>query len=64
LGIEDAFSDAFCQGVIDRHVLPAFKAGKLDHGIIEGAKALVDRMKLYPTIPANDNEALSAKEAA
>jgi uncharacterized protein len=64
LGIEDTFSNAFCQDVIDLHILPAFKAGELERGIVKGVGTLVDRMKLRPTIPANDNEAAWAKEAA
>ena len=64
LGIEDSFSDAFCQEVLERYILPAFRSGELERGIVNGASALVDRMKRYPSNPANDNEAVSAKEAA
>ena len=64
LGIENSFSNEFCQTVIDGHIVPAFRDGDMERGIVEGVGALVDRMKLHPTVPANDNQPVPLKEVA
>lgn len=63
-GLERSFTNAFCQQVIDRDMLPHFKSGDYAAGIIAGTDALVARMRAHPTIPANDDTPESRKEAA
>ena len=55
LGIEDTFSDAFAERVLDTQSLPAFRDGQFEAGIIATTEALVANMRCHPTIAANDN---------
>ena len=56
-GLEQTFPDEWCQQVLDEIVLPAFRAGDYERGVIAGSDALMTRMEHFPTRPANDNEA-------
>lgn len=64
VGIEGTFTDPFCQQVLDDVILPAFKAGAFEAGIDSGTNMLIDRMKAYPSLPANDNEVGRVEDAA
>jgi uncharacterized protein len=45
-GLEGVLTDAFSSLVIQRQILPAFKAGDLPKGIADGTTALVDQLSL------------------
>lgn len=63
-GLERTFDDLFCKDVLDDAVLPQFREGDIEAGIVAGAEALMKRMQQHPTIPANDNASVSTREAA
>lgn len=63
-GLEKTFDDPFCKDVLEQTVLPAFRAGNLEAGILSGTEALIERMRQHPTIPANDNAPVHVTEAA
>jgi uncharacterized protein len=54
-GIEAAFSDLYCQEVLDKAILPRFREGDMEGGIIAGTEELIERMRENPTIRTNDN---------
>ncbi len=59
LGLEATFPDDFCQQVLDKRMLPALAKGEYEQAVSDGTDALIERMRAYPSIPANDNEARS-----
>ncbi len=63
-GIESTFTDLFCKNLIDEVMIPRFKEGDFEAGVEAGAQALVERMKRYPSQPANDNETIAGENAA
>ena len=64
LGLEDTFTDAYCQQVIDNVLLPAFRRGEFETGLQSATQVLVGRMRQSPTVPANDNGPESEMENA
>lgn len=55
-GLEGSLSDSFCAEVIREDILPIFKDGKMEEGIIAGADRLIEKMRMSPTIKLNDND--------
>lgn len=55
LGLERTFTDEYCQQVVDL-MLPYFREGKFDEGVTAGTEELVRHMRLYPSLPANDDK--------
>ena len=45
-GLETALPDAACQLIIDQHMLPHFREGRLTEGIEDGVAALIERLIL------------------
>lgn len=64
LGIEKTYPDAWAQEVIDKTMLPHFSHGEFGIGLEAAVEMIIERMKLYPTLPANDNIPTRASEAA
>ena len=62
-GLEASLSDPFCTKVIEEDILPHFRDGEMQSGILAGAKRLMEKMERTPTIDLNDNEKLT-REAA
>ncbi|MEH6661374.1 MAG: TPM domain-containing protein [Parasphingorhabdus sp.] len=54
-GLEASLSDPFCAEVIREAMLPAFSAGQMEEGILNGAARLIKKMQRVPSLPANDN---------
>jgi uncharacterized protein len=54
-GLEETFTDLYCKDVLDAAIMPRFRQGDMEAGVIAGVEALIDRMRKHPTIPANDN---------
>jgi len=54
-GIEETFTDLYCKDVIESAIIPRFREGNMEGGVVAGAEALIDQMRKHPTIPANDN---------
>lgn len=64
-GLEASFTDAYAQTVINDALLPNFKAGRFQQGIEAGVDRLIDKMRMAPTKPVNDNAPpKAAKDAA
>jgi uncharacterized protein len=63
-GIEVTFTDVYCAEVIENVILPRFREGKMEDGIIAGTEQLIEHMRDNPTIPVNDNAPTPAREAA
>ncbi len=63
-GIENTFTDLFCKDILDQIVLPRFREGDLESGVVAGVEALIAQMRKHPTIPANDNAPTIVREAA
>ncbi|GAA0297214.1 hypothetical protein GCM10009087_03740 [Sphingomonas oligophenolica] len=59
-GLEPIMTDALSSVIINETILPKFKAGDMPGGIIAGANAIADQMKL----PLEAGEARAAKLAA
>ena len=56
IGIEDTFTDLYAHDVLQEAVLPAFGNGDFEGGIEAGTTMMIERMREFPTIPANDNQ--------
>jgi uncharacterized protein len=63
-GIEDSFTDLYCKDVLDNVILPRFRDGEMDSGIVAGTEELIEHMRLNPTIQVNDNGPVEEREAA
>ncbi len=61
-GLEGSLNDPFCAKVIRDNMLPEFRDGKLQEGIMAGANKLITKMRMSPTIELNDNEPSTASE--
>jgi len=61
-GLEGSLNDPFCAKVIREDILPAFRNGELETGILVGADRLIAKMERIPTIDLNDNESLTQKK--
>lgn len=61
-GLEGSLSDPFCAQVIRENILPAFRNGNLQKGILAGADRLMSKMRATPTIGVNDNEPITASK--
>jgi len=57
LGLEESFTDEYCQQVLDDIMLPAFGDGNLEAAVMAGTEELVQHMQRHPSLPANDNTA-------
>jgi uncharacterized protein len=47
-GLEPVLTDALSSLIIQRKILPAFKAGKMEQGVVDGAEAIVAQLGLPP----------------
>lgn len=47
-GLEPVLTDALSSVIIQTRILPAFKAGKMEAGIVDGAEALIAQLGLPP----------------
>lgn len=47
-GLEPIMTDALAQGIIDDRILPKFRGGDMGGGIVDGANAIAEQMKLPP----------------
>jgi uncharacterized protein len=47
-GLEPLLTDALCGEILDNYVIPRFKEGKLDEGVIDGARELTRILLEYP----------------
>ncbi len=64
-GLESSFPDELCQIILDETILPQFREGLMQEGIVGGIHRILDRMKALQSEPSNDNDpAASAEEAA
>lgn len=63
-GIEATFTDVYCREVLEDAILPHFRAGDMQAGIVAGTSELILHMRKHPTIPANDNLPPAIEEAA
>lgn len=64
LGIERNYPDAWAQDVIDKTLLPRFREANYGRGLEGAVDMIVERMRQYPTLPANDNAPVSEREAS
>lgn len=55
-GLEKNLTNDFCAQIIEEAILPAFKEGNFDLGVVLGTDRLITKMKMSPTITLNDNE--------
>lgn len=62
-GLEASLSDPFCAKVIEEAILPHFRDGEMQSGIVAGAARMIEKMRNPPTIDLNENEP-PAREAA
>lgn len=56
-GLEPVMTDAVSSLIIQRKILPAFKAGRFDQGVVEGTEAIVHQIGL----PADQAQAQAAQ---
>jgi uncharacterized protein len=64
-GLESSFSDDVCQAILDETILPEFREGKMQKGIVDGVQRILARLKTLQSRPSNDNEVVvDAEEAA
>jgi uncharacterized protein len=54
-GIEETFTDVYCAEVIEDIILPHFREGRMEEGIVAGTEELIEHMRRNPTIQLNDN---------
>ncbi len=47
-GLEPLLTDSLSGEIIDEHIIPQFKAGKVSEGIVAGANALAQILRQYP----------------
>jgi uncharacterized protein len=62
-GLEGVVTDALSSVVLQQRVLPKFRAGDMEGGIVEGARALIQQLSLDPEA-AEKAAAQAAQEAA
>jgi uncharacterized protein len=55
-GLENVLTDAVCQSIINNEILPYFKKGRVEEGVINGAHAIVQALggKYVPSTPFRD----------
>lgn len=58
-GLEPVLTDALTSRIIQSRILPEFRAGKLEQGIVAGAGAIIDQLAL----PEDEAKAVAAKAA-
>ena len=63
-GIEDTYTDAWAAGVIEQTLLPQFRQANYGRGLEGAVDMIIERMRQFPTRPANDDDADNKKEAA
>ena len=63
-GIEASFTDVYCMEVLDEAILPQFRQGDMQAGVVAGTERLIEHMRQHPTIPANDNSPPAIEKAA
>ena len=63
-GIVDTYTDAWAAGVIEQTLLPQFRAANYGRGLEGAVDMIIERMRQFPTRPANDDDADNKKEAA
>lgn len=54
-GLEKTLTNDFCAQVIQETILPEFRDGDFNQGVILGADRLIAKMQMSPTITLNDN---------
>ena len=54
-GLEASFSDTYSKKILDEAIIPAFRAGNLQAGIVAGVDQMIAKMRAAPTLPINDN---------
>ncbi len=57
-GLEPVLTDALSSLIIQQRILPAFKSGKMEEGVVDGARAIIQQLSLP------DDEAKAAVAAA
>ncbi|MEO6387772.1 MAG: TPM domain-containing protein [Croceibacterium sp.] len=63
-GLEGSFNDVFCKHVIDTAMIEHFSQGHYNRGLAAALDMMIGKMRDVPTLPANDNAPLPAREAA
>ena len=64
LGITDTYTDEWATGVIEKTMLPQFRQANYGRGIEGAVDMIIERMREFPTRPANDNDLGNEREAA
>ncbi|HEX5377605.1 MAG TPA: TPM domain-containing protein [Phenylobacterium sp.] len=59
-GLEPVLTDALSSTIIQAKVLPAFRAGKLEQGVVDGAEAVIQQLSL----PEDQARAIAAQPVA
>jgi uncharacterized protein len=59
-GLEPVLTDALTSVILQTRVLPQFKAGRMEQGVVEGAEAIVQQLAL----PAAEAQAIARQAAA
>ena len=62
-GLEPVLTDALTRVILQRKVLPQFKAGRMEQGVVDGAEAIITQISL-PDDQARANVAQATSEAA
>jgi uncharacterized protein len=64
-GLRATITNADAQSVINQTMVPSFKQGRFQEGIAAGVDRLIDKIRLAPTKPVNDNtKSAASKDAA
>ena len=63
-GLEPILTDAFSALVIQNEILPAFRAGAMERGILQGTDAVIAQLRLDPQEAAARAAAVEAKSAS
>lgn len=56
-GLEPVLTDALSSLIIQQRILPAFREGRMEEGVLDGAKAVIDQLAL----PAEEAQARAAQ---
>lgn len=59
-GLEPVLTDALSSLIINRRIIPAFKEGKLEQGVVDGTRAIIQQLSL----PEGEAKAAAAAQAA
>ncbi len=59
-GLEPVLTDALTSVILTTRVLPQFKAGRMEQGVVDGAEAIVQQLSL----PADQAQAVASQAAA